>query len=425
MRAISRVTVLLIKEQGSQKAAKLALGTAMAQGLGILFYPFLARLYTPEEMGTFGLYSAFIGIVTVGTSLRFEAASVVSKGPREGMALVNLSFLLTFPTTLLMCLLLYWMIQLNLMGFGSLSPVSIPLIGLSLVLGGVFVTLRFWLIRESDFGLVAKVTAQQVFVRLCSQSLLGLTHFGWLGLAFGDLLGRMSGVTSIWSKVSETWKRWGHLNFSRLKIVAFRHRDYALFGFPSAILDSISGNIAIPFFASSYGLETAGYLALIQRILSAPVSLLGGSVGEVFHSRIAEIQRSGTNSAERLFRFIALRALIISFPCTAILMIFGRQLTVLIFGERWEPAGYYMVALAPMLMMQFIVTPLCRSIFVFNGQKLKLIYDLFVLVGSLFVLVLGPRWLWSANFTVAALSGVNSLGYLIYFFLIWSIVRGK
>jgi hypothetical protein len=66
--------------------AVLAGGTALGQAINVLASPILTRLYRPEEVGLLGLYTAFIGIASVGAALRYETAIVSARSAREAAA---------------------------------------------------------------------------------------------------------------------------------------------------------------------------------------------------------------------------------------------------------------------------------------------------------------------------------------------------
>ena len=81
-----------------------------------------------------------------------------------------------------------------------------------------------------------------------------------------------------------------------------RYSEFAYAGLPSALLDAAAMTLPLPLLASRFGAEAAGQFALAQRILQAPAVLVGKSVAEAFHARIARHVRERPEQVARFFR---------------------------------------------------------------------------------------------------------------------------
>src|SRR5690606_4153532 len=84
----------------------LALGVAVARGIGIIAIPVLTRLYTPEDFGALSVFVAVIAILAPILSLRYVAALPL---PRRNSTAANLFVLsmglIGINTLILGCLL--------------------------------------------------------------------------------------------------------------------------------------------------------------------------------------------------------------------------------------------------------------------------------------------------------------------------------
>ena len=69
-----------------------------------------------------------------------------------------------------------------------------------------------------------------------------------------------------------------------------------------------------------------------------------------------------------------------------------------------------------------IVSPLSRLVFVLQGQKSKLIYDLTLMAGILLVFAAASRQKLSLVHTVWAITLVNILCYFVYYIVLLRIV---
>lgn len=57
----------------------LAGGAALGQGVAVLVSPIFAHLYSPADLGVFGIYALIPGILTVVASLHYELAILLPK----------------------------------------------------------------------------------------------------------------------------------------------------------------------------------------------------------------------------------------------------------------------------------------------------------------------------------------------------------
>ena len=57
-----------------RQVAKLASGTALAQIINIACLPILARIYSPNDFGTFAIFLACVAILTSVSTLKYEYA---------------------------------------------------------------------------------------------------------------------------------------------------------------------------------------------------------------------------------------------------------------------------------------------------------------------------------------------------------------
>jgi len=81
--------------------AAIAGGTALAQVFNFLLLPVLARLYTPEAMGLWGIFISFVTVAAVLTTLRYEIAIVTAGSEEDALALTWSALILSVPMGLL------------------------------------------------------------------------------------------------------------------------------------------------------------------------------------------------------------------------------------------------------------------------------------------------------------------------------------
>lgn len=417
------LTRLLPRGRFTRGVVMLAGGTALGQAIILAVSPLLTRLYTPEDLGSLGLFLSFVGVASVALSLRYEAAIVSCRDSREAAYLVLGSCALAVPMSLISSGVFYFLVDRALLGFGSFPGHTVLIVLAALLPMAVFGALKYWFIREGAFGTISRVMVWQNSVRALSQVGFGLAGVGWLGLVVGDVLGRVAGTGSM---VRAAWRstvvNLTPFKFGLLPRLLATYRKFAIYSFPSSLIDTLSLNLPVPLISSLYGIKAAGYFSLVQRVLGLPASLVGGSVADSFHGRIAAYAREEPRKSYSFFLRTAGGLLALGLAPTVLLMVVGGRLFGWVFGAQWVLAGHLAAGMAPWALSQLVVSPVSRVVFVFSGQELKLVYDVLSLGTTVGVLFLTFKLGYSLVPAIELLSLSRVLTYVVYFALLMRMV---
>lgn len=354
-------------------------GTAFAQAIGVVFMPLLTRLYSPEAMGQWGLFVSFLGVASVVVTLRYEVAIVAAPREEDALGLVRSSLVLGMFTGLSGVLAFEFLRQKNFLGYGMFPPWVSFLAFPALVISAWGLTLRYYSLRQNAFGLVGRSTQIQGVARPVAQILLAFT--GGPGLLWGETLGRFLGLTALWQILPKASGPWF------VPSLLLRYKTYPLVHLPSGFLDTLALMAPVPVFVTLYGPAVGGSLALAQRAVALPVSLIGAAVADVFYSQAAELARQKPHVLRSFLLLTALRLFLLALPFGLALWFFAPSLAPLIFGGAWEEAGRMMAAMAPWLVSQLTVSPVSRVVFLSKWSWVKLVYDLLSLASFGLVLL--------------------------------------
>jgi O-antigen/teichoic acid export membrane protein len=406
-----------------RNAATLSLGTATAQIVVVAVAPVLTRLYSPADLGALGLFTSFVMVAGVATSMSYELGILSAVNQERAARLTWASMLLSVPICAFCGIALYIMMHFQWLGYGALPAYSVPLVFLTLLFIGVFSNLRYWEIRQQHFEIVARTTVVQQATRSISQAVLGFVTIGPAGLLFGEMLGRGAGVGSL---VRDAWPALkcvpARARRSDLVSALAENRNLAVYSLPSSLIDALAANIPLPLLVQLYGSALGGQFSLMQRVLSVPLALIATSVADTFHSRLAVYAREKPEQMLGLFARTSAWLFLLGLGPALILYFAGDRLFALVFGEPWITAGTLAGITAPLFLAQMIVSPLSRLVFVLRGQKSKLIYDLILVAGLL--LIFGVAWTQRLSLihTVWAITLVNILCYIVYYLVLLRIV---
>lgn len=412
------------KSSFGQHVAIIASGTAIAQAIPILLTPILTRLYSPNDMGMLGLYTAFISFLANALSLGYSQAIVTGRTDDEGEALAALSCLIVMPMSIGGALLLALFSTMGWLGFGELPLWTSIAMALSLGLTGVFFSLRYWLVRIGAYRIISTATVAQSIGRVATQIIAGVLGMQWVGLVLGEVIGRASGLGRFWNATSDDVRsRIRHPDAPALRGVAILYRKFPLFTAPSSLLNSLSLVLPVPLIAMYFGIQPAGQFAIASRVMLLPLSLIGGSVGDVFHSRIADLSRRAPERAQQLFLSVVGVLFAVGLAPALIVGTWGDTLFPRVLGSSWREAGVLAAAIVPWVLAQFVVSPVSRLVQVYQGQELKLIYDILALTSIAGVLSYGAYQGWSLAATCTLLGWSQAGVYGVYLLLLLRILR--
>lgn len=362
--------------------AVLAGGTAISQAITVLAAPFLARLNSPADFGRLGLLLSFVNVASVAVCLRFEVAIVTARTDREGAQLATLAMRLLPATTLVAAAVFAGLILLHVGAYGELPAVwtLIPLLTLPAI--GLAGVLRYWILRQQGYSSLAQLAMVQGATRAGSQLVLGILHWGGAGLALGDAFGRIAGVVTLGSReIPRILGRAGSLRGLTGPLFK-RHWRFPAYSMPSSLLDSLAAALPVPLIGAQYGLHAAGEYVLVQTIIGLPVTLISGSVADVFHSRMAALARTVPAEAGRLFSQTLRATAAIGAAIALAMAVLAPWIFPVVFGDEWATAGLLAVILSPRVFMQITVSPVSRVVYIFEGQRGKLLFDAAVICGT-------------------------------------------
>lgn len=362
-------------------ALVLVTGTALSQIVNLAITPIITRLYEPADFGLFGLYFAYFSVALVVVTWRYELAIVGARTEGDAWELVALCGIVLPPMAGFAAAGLLVIELVGVGEFGALPWPSPLLLLAGLLVGGTLAVLRFVAVRRNEFVAVSAATVQQGLARAVGQLAFGLLGAGSVGLMAADGLARLAGARRLHRASDGVGGRLRSLSSTRIKAAARVHWRFPVLSVPSSLLDTLSSTLPAPLIASLFGISPAGQFFLVQRVLALPLALVGASVADIFHARLAEEVRTGTGTGARLVLRTSALLFLIGLPVAVAIIWGGEFLFALVFGEPWRSAGQVAAIVAPWTLAQLVVSPLSRTIYVVNGQFVKLAFD-FASIGA-------------------------------------------
>jgi len=394
-------------------------GIGIAQVIPIAVSPILTRLYTPEEFGLLAFYAAWIAIIGVVATGRYEMAILIPDSDSKAKNLAAFAVLLVAAAFLitLFVFLLFGKDIIAYLGFEGfdLLIILIPAGVLGIALFQVFIYL---LNRTRDYKGMATTKIGRSGGGSAVQLLLGYASFSTYGLLFGKLFGDLISTAYGWwlSRKNERLKDL-QLDWGEMKNQAKTYREFPKVNAPHALTNTSSSSLPNILLASFFSSGIAGFYSLSHRICFAPVQLISSSVQQVYSRTLTE--RYNRDQEIHDFSISVCKQLSLAAVVPfGILLLFAPSLFEFVFGESWREAGVYSQILTPFLFMVFIVSPLTYIPLLLNEQrkafKIDIVYLILRVAALTGGLLAGSAWIAIAAFSAV---GVAVQLYLLFWIL--------
>ncbi len=202
-------------------------------------------------------------------------------------------------------------------------------------------------------------------------ALRGLTGAALVG---GDVVGRLAAVGPYLFMGQITAGLRGN-DIASFRRLATRYSRFPPISAPSSLVNSAGLIAPVLLITALYGPLAGGSFTLAQRLVGAPMSLIG-AVSQVYVAQLGGMLRIGDLAAmRRLFRRYTGTLLKFGAPPILVLSAVSPWLFARLLGPQWEVAGRMTRALAPLLLAYFAVYPLSLTLNLLERQGLQFVWD--------------------------------------------------
>ena len=360
--------------------ATLVTGTAISQSILFVATPFLTRLYTPEEFGVFALYVSIVMIISTVSTWKYELAIMLPREEEDALALLFLSSLVCFLTSLLLFLLVLFFRGFIVGHITDRVGTFIWLIPLGTLILGHFQILYSFSVRHRNFRNVSASRITQSTVSVLTQIGSRTTVFLPLGLILGNLFGSLAGTLAM--TVNQLKMGRIHLrNFSRerLRTNAELYKDFPRYQTFSAFLNVLTQNLPVLLLTFFYNPGIAGFYALTQRIMAVPTGLIGESTRQVYYQK-ASVLHAGGDNIWSLYKKTTLGLFKVGVIPFILVGVFAPWLFSILFGSEWRVSGEYVQLIIFWSFLLFINPPTVSNIYILGLQKFYLKYEVILTI---------------------------------------------
>ena len=404
----------------------LSSGTFAAQLFQLACAPILTRVYRPEDLGALALFLSTVGLLAVFAAWRYEVVIPLPKEEVEAAPVFVLS-LISIGISSVVLMLLMWLGRYQVAAWSGVEHAAslFWLIPAGVLLTSLHATFSSWLVRHRDYRPLAWNSVVQSVLQGGLQITLALAGMGGSGLMYGDLLARCGGCGLLgrrgWLAGSASIR---HVRLGDVIAAAKRYWRFPIFSSGAAFLNAAAIHGPLLFFAFLYDVRVVGWIALAQRILGAPTSLLSSSVARVYFSECARMRHENPRGLLPLFYQTLMTQTVLAFFLVLCVALPAPWLCGLIFGAEWNSAGWSVLALSLMFASKLVSYPVGSTLDVFELQGWHLIRELVRVVCLSAVFFSAATWQWGPLTTTVLFSLAATFPYLLGIAMVWWVLSG-
>jgi O-antigen/teichoic acid export membrane protein len=390
----------------------LVAGSAGAQTLSLLAAPVLTRLYSPESFGDFAYMLSVAGIIGSFASLGLELAVPLASKVSDAQKLIRMAMVAATGTALLTAILV-WLFHgsLSQMTHFDIMPwaIWVPFL---VLLTAWFVVLSEATLRQRAYSAIATRTLAQNVGTVGGQLLLATVTRTAGGLLTGQLFGRSFGIVSLARKNKGLLRRSGRGGYGQTLRANWR---FPLVFAPTAVLNTLGLQLPLILLGAWFGIESAGFLGVAQRVTALPAGVIGIAVGQVFCGELTARLRANERNNRRLYLKVSARLGLFGSVIALALLILPPYLFPVILGSNWAEAGAYAQATALAVGLGFMASPLSYVLVAYQKTVMAVTMDI-----SRIVLVCGlGYWAHRSGWSAVSALWMMYAGITINYVLTW------
>ncbi len=383
-------------------------GTSVGQLIPILISPLLTRIYDPEDFAILGVYMSVATILSEIVTGKFELAIMNTDNESEQKSITTLtlySVIINSLFFLVLFILFFDKIEfLNIEGhqyWKYLLAISVFTLGINKLL--LYLNIKRKEYKKVAYSKVSKSIALSIF-----QSILYFLKY--FGLIIGYFISLLVEAITLFKNNKKFIQK---SSFSKLTQTFKRHIKFPLYEVPSSLFNIGTIQAPIMLLPNYFGSTFGGFYFQAYKILTMPISLIGGAIGQVFFEQGSIIKDDKDSFSDLVFSTHK-KLFYLSIIPLAILSIFGDHIFAFVFGSKWLVAGEYAMIMTPWIFFNFLTSPISTIVVIKEKQNIGFIFIFLMSLFRLTGLLLGIFYFDDMYITIILFSSISAVSYIMY-----------
>jgi len=361
-----------------RRILQLFFSNAGASILLLLFTPILTRIYTADDFGFYGTFTAIATIFIASGSLRLEQAIPVVSSDTVSIFIAKVSKLINVFVSIiaLISVSIYVLIY-----SGSNLFFLLPI---ATFFAGRYEIYKMQFLRLLTYKKIASTIIIKSIVTVFTQIIFGLLFIGPIGLVLGQTLNFTTGSGILGRDLKDKIR----LTQKKIFFIIYKFRRYFQFNLPTQILNDISRNSPVLVISYFFGASAAGLYYFSFILLNKPINLISKSIGTSFHGSLGRVNDL-TKLSKSVFSQVHIMMAMLSpiILCASYLM---KYIIDFLFGNIWFEAAHIMFLLSPWAIVMSISSSINRTFLKIEKQNVELVFQIILITVRLLILIIVP-----------------------------------
>jgi O-antigen/teichoic acid export membrane protein len=401
-----------------QNSAWMFSSSGLSIAIQFLFFPLLARIYSPEEYGVFGVFNFYTTALGSAVTLGYSQAFVLPSTERSFGALLRLTLWLTVGISaaffLFTCVAGGWMLSVFKHEQLGAWVYFIAPVGLFMALDRV---MGDWAIRQKEFKKQMVVSTSITAATKIFNVLYGVFHSpvasGLMLTAFLQHFLRTLGYGK-WVIASTLHHFRQRFSWNELKSIGREYKAFPLFMYWGGFINILSNNFPSALLPRlGFGWNTVGFYNYSLLVLDIPLRLFGAGITSVFTQKAAELSKQDAQALGlatwKLFKYLT----VVSFFFLLGMNLLGEWLYRIAFGAQWAEAGKAAEILSVYYFFRMLSAPLTALFNILRKEKEFLIFQVGLMVVRAASLWIGSLFTHSFLELMVYFTVANAVAYLV------------
>jgi O-antigen/teichoic acid export membrane protein len=335
-------------------------GTVSSQLIVFLLSPLLARIFALPDFGHLANYNAWVAVLALLSSLRYEHGIIVAEGHDATERVIALTSSLTVISVLLYAIIAA-ALHFAYSGGGYLGDLRQVALFIPV---GVLVLCTYSLLAQiatkaGEFKRLALAGAVQVIGTVAPQIALGVLHVAH-GLIIGTIIGYVASclVLAPWfarrHRVRDLRR---HVHPAGMRATAAEHGNLPRYAMPADAVTLVAQQFVPVFVMAMFNPALSGLYAFSTRVVRTPLLVVSAAVAGALRKEAMDHAQSG-RSLQPLFANTVRALFVVGLVPFVALVAAGPAIFALVFGPQWREAGHVVQILSPGLLLELVAFPL-------------------------------------------------------------------
>lgn len=329
------------------------------QVLGIISLIVFARLLSPDDFGVYAILMIFVGFLGMFTDMGTSAALIHIQKPSDKL-LSSVFYFNVFVGMVLFVVLT--LLAVPVAGFFESPEVKdlLPIIAVNFIIASFGVVQKALYEKSMNFKNITifeSIAALAGVIVGIGSAMYGL---GIYSLIVQTLVGSTILILLMWS--SSDWRPVWHFSIQEIKKIWSYTAHLSSFN----VINYFARNADNFLIGKFIGSSALGVYSLAYKIMLYPLQNISHVLIRILFPAFSQIQNDNQKFKQAYLRVIFFISLV-TFPLMAGLMATADVLVDVLFGDKWQGLALILIILAPVGMMQSVVTTV-GSIYMAKGN---------------------------------------------------------